>query len=206
MRFRLLAALLLFFAITPEGEAQRGRNPPRKPFQELSESALRLKDSVAVRVLGTGSADAPFTIPAWDDSGTRDSIVSMARSQIGARYILGAQKPGSAFDCSGLVRFVMSALRIELPRTAHEQAQRGARVARDLNELRIGDLLTFGRGKRVTHIGIYVGEGRFVHASVTARKVVESRIDKPGNWYSRHWMGTRRLLATAITADSLSVQ
>jgi cell wall-associated NlpC family hydrolase len=206
MHLRLLTAVSLVFVLAPEGEAQRTRTPRKKPFQEFSESAQRLKDSVAVRVIGRGTPDAPFTIPAWDDAETRDSLVSMARSQIGARYILGAQTPGKAFDCSGLVRFVMAALRIDLPRTAHEQAQRGAVVSKNLDELRVGDLLTFGLGKRVTHIGIYIGEGRFVHASVAARKVVESRIDKPGNWYSRHWMGTRRLLAATIAVDSLAIQ
>jgi hypothetical protein len=206
MRLRLLTAVLIVLVLAPGAEAQRSERARKKPFQEFSESAQRLKDSVGVRLVGTGTPASPFTIPAWDEPETRDSIVNMARSQIGARYILGAQKPGKAFDCSGLVRFVMAALRIELPRTADEQAQRGAIVAKNVEALRVGDLLTFGRGKRVTHIGIYVGEGRFVHASVTARKVVESRIDKPGNWYSRHWMGARRLLAATIATDSLIIQ
>jgi cell wall-associated NlpC family hydrolase len=203
MRLRLLIAAVFLLVLAPEAESQRTRGPRKKPFQEFSESAQRLKDSVAARV-GTGTAI--FTIPAWDEPETRDSIVNMARSQIGARYILGAEKPGKAFDCSGLVRFVMAALRIELPRTANEQAQRGTIVAKNVESLRVGDLLTFGRGKKVTHIGIYVGDGRFIHASVTARKVVESRIDKPGNWYSRHWMGARRLLAATIAPDSLTIQ
>lgn len=203
---RLLSAAVLLLILAPQAEGQRTKGQRRKPFQEFSESAQRLKDSVAARVVGIGTPSSPFTIPAWDEPETRDSIVNMARSQIGARYILGAQKPGKAFDCSGLVRFVMAALRIELPRTADEQAQRGTSVAKNVEALRIGDLLTFGLGKKVTHIGIYVGEGRFIHASVTARKVVESRIDKPGNWYSRHWMGARRLLAATIAPDSLTIQ
>lgn len=206
MRFRLLTAAVCLVALATEAEGQRTRGQHKKPFQAFSESAQRLKDSVATRVVGIGTPSSPFTIPAWDEPGTRDSIVNMARSQIGARYILGAETPGKAFDCSGLVRFVMAALRIELPRTANEQAQRGTSVAKSVDALRIGDLLTFGLGKKVTHIGIYVGEGRFVHASVTARKVVESRIDRPGNWYSRHWMGARRLLAATIAQDSLTVQ
>jgi len=206
MQLRLFTAALFMLVLVPEGEAQRSERSRKKPFEGFSESAQRLKDSVAVRIVGMGTPSSPFTIPAWDEPETRDSIVNMARSQIGARYILGAQKPGKAFDCSGLVRFVMAALRIELPRTADEQAQRGTVVAKNVEALRVGDLLTFGRGKRVTHIGIYVGEGRFVHASVTARKVVESRIDKPGNWYSRHWMGARRLLAATIAPDSLIIQ
>lgn len=206
MRFRLLTAAVCLVALATEAEGQRTRGQHKKPFQAFSESAQRLKDSVATRVVGIGTPSSPFTIPAWDEPGTRDSIVNMARSQIGARYILGAETPGKAFDCSGLVRFVMAALRIELPRTANEQAQRGTSVAKSVDALRIGDLLTFGLGKKVTHIGIYVGEGRFVHASVTARKVVESRIDRPGNWYRRHWMGARRLLAATIAQDSLTVQ
>lgn len=205
MRRRLLLATLLFVAVAPMVEAQGTRAPRKKPFQDLSESAQRLKDSVTSKVLGDGTVWAPFTVPAWDDQMTRDSIIAMARSQLGARYILGAEKPGSAFDCSGLVRFVMAALRIQLPRTAAEQATRGLQVTKRVEDLRIGDLLTFGKGRKVTHIGVYVGEGRFVHASVSARKVVESRIDKPG-WYSRHWMGARRLLAAALPVDSITVQ
>jgi len=100
----------------------------------------------------------------------------------------------------------MSALRIDLPRTAREQATRGTLVDRDVRKLRPGDLLTFGKDNRVSHIGVYVGDGRFVHASTSQRRVVEASIDKPGTWFRRNWVGVRRLLATTADADSIGPQ
>ncbi|MBW8771588.1 MAG: C40 family peptidase, partial [Gemmatimonadetes bacterium] len=108
----------------------------------------------------------PFT--AWSESvhSFRDSLVTVARAQIGTKYVLGGTTP-NGFDCSGLVRYVMAALRVELPRTAAQQAQTGLEIDRDKSNLRPGDLLTFGKkGKSgVSHIGIYVGNGRYIHAS-----------------------------------------
>jgi cell wall-associated NlpC family hydrolase len=95
----------------------------------------------------------------------------------------------------------MAALRIELPRTANEQAKRGEAIPKDFALMQTGDLVTFSLGKRITHIGIYVGDGNFVHASVTARKVIESSLAEPGSWYARHWAGVRRVFATNTNAS-----
>jgi cell wall-associated NlpC family hydrolase len=107
----------------------------------------------------------------------RDSIVTLARQQIGRRYRLGGTTPRGGFDCSGLVRYVAAALDIALPRTAAEQARVGARIAADTGRLLPGDLLAFGRG-RVSHVGIYIGNGRMIHASSGAGRVIESRVDR----------------------------
>jgi cell wall-associated NlpC family hydrolase len=93
--------------------------------------------------------------------------------------------------------------KLELPRTANEQAKIGEYVALDTTQLRPGDLVTFGRGKRVSHIGIYVGEGRIVHASTSKHRVVESTIEGE-NWFVRRWMGARRLLAIASPVDTIA--
>jgi cell wall-associated NlpC family hydrolase len=135
-----------------------------------------------------------------------EALVTMARSQLGTRYILGADRPGQAFDCSSLVKFVMSVLRIELPRTAREQATQGVEVAMDPTVLKPGDLLTFGRGKRVSHIGVYVGEGRFVHASTSKRQVVEASIDQPDTWFRKNWVGVRRLVASIEPVDTVALR
>src|SRR5437879_2859619 len=81
----------------------------------------------------------------------RDSLVKLTRSQVGLRYRLGAQRPGKAFDCSALVQWVASLFGHELPRTAAQQAKTGIEVPRDTTQLLPGDLLFFGRGRRVTH-------------------------------------------------------
>jgi cell wall-associated NlpC family hydrolase len=128
--------------------------------------------------------------------GTRDSVAAVSRAQLGARYRLGAHEPGRRFDCSGLVQYVMSVFNLTLPRTAAEQARLGVAVPRNTARLLPGDLLTFGYGKRVTHVGIYVGDGMYVHASSRRHTVVEVPLPAPGTRESRTWKGVRRLFAT----------
>ena len=177
----------------------------RKPFEAFSASAERLRDSLA-STLGK-AASAPVT-PVWktatpeEEVSARDSIVAAARAQLGKRYVWGAETPSRGFDCSGLVKFVLSLFRLDMPRTARYQSLAGSAVEKDTARLRPGDLLTFGRGKTVTHIGIYVGDGKFVHASTGKRRVVEAKITDSGSWFVRHWVGARRLVAAA--ADSAS--
>ncbi len=130
----------------------------------------------------------------------RDSIVvSVVRGQIGTRYVLGGTSPRSGFDCSGLVKYVMAALHVALPRTAAQQAEVGLALGRDTTELRPGDLLTFSRTRdgSVSHIGIYVGNGRYVHASSVAGQVIESALDRPASPLIKKWRGSRRVVAGA---------
>jgi cell wall-associated NlpC family hydrolase len=135
----------------------------------------------------------------------RDSIVAVARSQIGTRYRFGGTTPKGGFDCSGFVRYVLSAFQLVLPRTAAQQAQVGATVPKDTTRLRPGDLLTFGRGNRVTHIGIYVGNGRYVHASPTAGRVIETSLERTQSPLVKIWRGGRRLLADLDVPDTTAV-
>jgi cell wall-associated NlpC family hydrolase len=142
--------------------------------------------------------EQPRPFSAWSASvhSLRDSIlVSIARTQIGTRYVRGGQSPDRGFDCSGLVRYVLGGFRIALPRTAAEQALSGLSVGQDTTRLRPGDLLTFGKPKRgVSHIGIYVGNGHFVHASSKAGRVIESPLDRPRSPLIKPWQGTRRVV------------
>jgi len=123
-----------------------------------------------------------------------DSVVAIARAQLGTRYRLGGESP-RAFDCSGLVQYVMRALDFSLPRTAREQATVGVAIPTDTAQLRAGDLLLFGRKGKVTHIGIYVGDGRFVHASTGAHRVVERPLLRKPAKGIVPWIGARRLIA-----------
>lgn len=147
--------------------------------------------------------DGPKPFTAWSNSvhAFRDSLVTAARAQVGTKYVLGGQSPESGFDCSGLIRYVMAGLHVRLPRTAAEQAVAGLAVAPDPSRLRPGDLLTFGKGSRdVSHIGIYVGNGRYVHASSVAGRVIESDIERPRSPLIKRWRGVRRVVAA--DADS----
>jgi cell wall-associated NlpC family hydrolase len=123
-----------------------------------------------------------------------DSVVAVARAQLGTRYRLGGETP-RAFDCSGLVQYVMRALDFSLPRTAREQATVGVAIPTDTAQLRAGDLLLFGKKGKVTHIGIYVGDGRFVHASTGAHRVVERPLLRKPARGIVPWIGARRIIA-----------
>ena len=165
----------------PEAHAQEAQVPTRErvgPFQQLSESAASL----------------------------RDSLVAFARAQLGKRYVRGGQSPEKGFDCSGLVKYVMAAFRLDLPRTARLQAKTGVALGRDTTVLRPGDLLTFGRNKEgVSHIGIYIGDGRFIHASSVAGRVIESRVNRPPSKLIKPWKGSRRVIAVDDSAAATVV-
>ena len=161
--------------------------------------------SAAAQTTDALDAAKPFEAMSASVHSIRDSLVTLARAQVGTRYVTGGQTPERGFDCSGLVRYVMAALEVKLPRTARQQATSGLAVAKDPSRLRPGDLLTFGKGKKgVSHIGIYVGDGRYVHASSVAGRVIESEIERPKSSLIRRWSGVRRLLGGA--SDSLKAQ
>lgn len=133
-----------------------------------------------------------------------DSVVTLAKAQIGTRYKLGAMAPGKAFDCSGLVQWVMAAFNLELPRTSREQAKAGIEVPKDPTQLRPGDLLYFGKGKTVSHIGIYVGDGKYVHAANRRKGVIEASLptgSKARTW----WKGARRIFGGADDAPPITL-
>jgi cell wall-associated NlpC family hydrolase len=156
--------------------------------------------------------DAPKPFAAFSASAMtlRDSLVSMARAQVGTKYVHGGETPSRGFDCSGLVRYIVAALHIVVPRTAAKQAFAGVEVPADTSKLLPGDLITFGRGKKgaISHIGIYVGNGRIVHASTKMHEVIETDLMNPKVAGIKKWRGARRVLTddgmVAAAADSVS--
>lgn len=131
-----------------------------------------------------------------------DSLVQLTRDQVGLRYRMGAKAPGKAFDCSGLVQWVMAKFNLEVPRTSREQSKLGLEVPKDASQLRPGDLLFFGKGKKVDHVGIYVGDGKFVHAANRRKGVIESSLPT-GRWATNWWKGVRRVFDRETNPDSL---
>jgi cell wall-associated NlpC family hydrolase len=119
------------------------------------------------------------------------SIRTVALQYLGARYRYGADS-STAVDCASYVRRVFRAIGSELPRTVLEQFQAGRAITFD--ELRVGDLLfyrdTYRRG--VSHVGIYIGEGKFVHAAGRARGVVVASIRS--EYFRKRFAGARRIL------------
>ena len=124
----------------------------------------------------------------------RDSIVRLAQAQLGAPYVFGGASPSNGFDCSGLVRWVFDQVRLTSPRLAAHQARIGSPV--ESSRLSPGDLLTFGDRDSITHVGIYIGDGLFVHASSVAGKVIMSPVERPPAAQIKPFVGARRILAT----------
>jgi cell wall-associated NlpC family hydrolase len=131
------------------------------------------------------------------------AVVATARDALGKPYLYGGTGQGQdGFDCSGLIQYAYGQHGIMLPRTSSEQALIGDAVDHDVADLAAGDILTFSSspgGKRVSHVGLYLGEGRFIH-SASSRGVMESTLagtDPNGNWWFVRWVGTRRVIGSA---------
>jgi cell wall-associated NlpC family hydrolase len=119
------------------------------------------------------------------------TMVSTAMRFLGVKYRFGGDTPKEGFDCSGLVAYAAEkSLGLKLPRSARDQAQAGTSVDRD--ELRRGDLVFFNTlGRRYSHVGIYLGDHKFVHAPRTGSAIRVDDMDM-AYWRSRY-NGARRL-------------
>lgn len=148
---------------------------------------------IVVAVLGAFLAPALFADPAPEPV---PGMVERALSWIGVRYRFGGQDEKKGFDCAGLVRKAFRSVAVDLPRTAADQYTQGCMVPRE--ELRPGDLVffrnTYKRG--ISHVGIYIGDGTFVHAANRRRAVTIDRIDAP--YFAAHFAGGRRMVAPGV--------
>ena len=140
-----------------------------------------------------GTATPPSTAVAARNLGV--TLASLATAQVGLPYRYGGDTP-QGFDCSGLAVYVHEQLGIALPRTALLQRQQSAPL--DRSELMAGDLVFFTMGRRtlVDHVGIYVGDGRFVHAPRAGTTVRVSAIDEPN--YAPRFAGGGRYWSDAV--------
>ena len=114
---------------------------------------------------------------------------SLARDQVGGPYRYGGSSP-SGFDCSGLVQYVYSKLGVSLPRKSRDMAGVGHQVP--IHDLLPGDLLFFKiNGRRVSHVGIYIGNNEFVHATKSGHPVRKDSLTKP--WWQEGFVAGRRV-------------
>ncbi|MDY0309605.1 MAG: C40 family peptidase [Castellaniella sp.] len=132
------------------------------------------------------------------------TMVSTAMKFLGVKYRYGGDTPGEGFDCSGLVAYAAEkSLGLKLPRRAREQAQQGISV--DRSELRRGDLVFFNTlGHRFSHVGIYLGDHKFLHAPRTGANIRVESMDVA--YWRKRYNGARRLQAQTDTAEPTSVE
>jgi cell wall-associated NlpC family hydrolase len=123
--------------------------------------------------------------------GHRFEAANMALSQLGTPYRWGGDRPGLGFDCSGLVQWSYGRVGINLPRVVRDQIRKGRSI--DVRDLEPGDLVFFKiQGNRTSHVGIYVGDGGFVHAPRAGKGV---RVDRLGDSYWRkRLIDSRRII------------
>ena len=140
----------------------------------------------------------PIAVRAVVDPTPRQLVLFRAEQMVGTRYRYGGDTPERGFDCSGFVRWLYSQQGIDLPRTARAMSVTGTHVPARRAQLLPGDLLFFAEaGKRVSHVAIYVGEGRIVHASSGQGAVRYDDLDSArGRWFRRHVVSARRVLET----------
>lgn len=162
-------------------------------------AALALSGCATQRPLtverGAPVPDAPTVGPISNDRGAElgNEIAMLALAQIGIPYIFAGSSPERGFDCSGLVAYVLRRVRGgAVPRTTYEQAQLGQPI--DAGALQPGDLVFFNTLRReFSHVGIYLGEARFIHAPTSGGLV---RIDDlRSRYWSDRFNGARRPLS-----------
>ena len=131
----------------------------------------------------------------------RDSIVALSRSLLGVRYRwAGSNETG--VDCSGLVRYVFGALGVDLPHNAAQLSMRGESVPADTARMQPGDLIVFSpkRSNRISHVGIYMGNGTMLHASSHNKRVVEVPL---ATYRGLRLRDVRRVVAVAPVAAEI---
>ena len=133
-------------------------------------------------------------------SPTADDVLIRAIGLVGTPYRWGGNTPDSGFDCSGLIKYVYrDAAGISLPRSTREMIGMRAPTV-DVKSLQSGDLVFFATsgGSQVSHAGIYVGEGRFVHAPATGGTVRLDYLNNP--YWARTYRDAKRVLQPASIA------
>lgn len=121
----------------------------------------------------------------------RERLVQAGFQMLGVRYRFSGNSEKTGLDCSALVKNLFSKFDITLPRSSREQFKQGEKVDRE--NLEVGDLVFFSSGgKTPTHVGIYIGDNKFLHAARKARQVIISDLNK--FWYQTRYLGARRVM------------
>jgi cell wall-associated NlpC family hydrolase len=124
-------------------------------------------------------------------------VVQTAIDAMGSPYAWGGSG-ANGFDCSGLIQYAYARHGISLPRRSSDQARVGVLVPREIDQLLPGDILTFASspGGPVSHVGLYVGDRRFIHSASDGVRLSRLSADDPlgAHWWDR-WLGARRMVS-----------
>ena len=122
------------------------------------------------------------------DHETASQAAEIAQKMVGKPYRYGGNTP-NGFDCSGLVHYSYTTVGVAVPRTTRSQLRAGLPVT--TKTMRVGDLVFFDQeGKKMSHVGIYIGNGRFVHAPSSGKRVRIDSLNK--DYWQEHFVAARR--------------
>lgn len=170
--------------VTYSYEQKNGINTKQDALEE------KVIQSPVTEIIAKGPSSHPIQIASAISRGSNDSsgVVSRAMSLIGRPYVFGGTTQ-SGFDCSGFTKYVFAGSGISLPRTSYAQFASGSPV--NMDNLRPGDLVFFTTyTKGASHVGIYIGGGRFIHADNPSVGVKISSLSE--SFYSSRYLGARR--------------
>ena len=145
-------------------------------------------------VLLAACASAPTAVSSSQRTGESkaERAAGNALKMLGRPYHFGGATPSSGFDCSGLVQYSYRQVGLTLPHNTEKQRLTGRHIQKA--ELRRGDLIFFDQeGKKNSHVGIYLGNGEFVHAPSSGKHVRSDRLDAP--YWKKHFSEARRVSA-----------
>jgi len=175
------------------GGRSHPRPPPPGPEPVQPVSDLPIPSTNAGTDAGPGAEAGAGREPAR----LREAVIATAREAMGRPYAWGGTGAnGGGFDCSGLIQHAYGQHGVPLPRISTDQAKEGRAVSKKLASLAPGDLLTFSnRGGPVSHVGLYLGDGRFIHSASRGVHIsVLSGEDPYGRWWFKRWVGVRRII------------
>lgn len=172
------------------GFGSNGRNAPL-PSTTITPSAAALPPPTAVDV----NASAITAGASEEGAALTSGVVQTAIAQMGTPYVWGGTD-SNGFDCSGLIQYAYAQHGIILPRVSRDQVRTGKQVGAKSDLLRPGDILGFAvEGSRVSHVGLYVGEGRFIHSSSGGVKLSSLTASEPeSRWWQDRFVAARRIV------------
>lgn len=179
------AFLGIWFIDIQDAKADTTLNPNKEIMLKFNES----KTNKVIKA----SLDSEATLNNEDKAsrgnvGKGNEVVNYAYKFLGKPYVYGATGP-NAFDCSGLTQYVYNKFGVDISRTTYTQVNEGTKVNK--NNLKAGDLVFFNTQGSISHVGIYIGDGEFIHAPRSGKPVMISSLYN--GYYAQKYATARRI-------------